>query len=258
MHPFFENKPEHIYALYNTKSYDFPAHFHNNLEIEFCFYGQQNVQVGENYYELKTGDALVIFPNNVHEYIVEPDVPTQSISIIFNTQLLAETIPDIVTKYPNNPVVPAKCISKETYEAFKKLVKSSDDIEKIGLAFIILSELMQNLELLPLKASSSLPSMITSYIDSHFTENLTISHIAKVFGYNTSYISHIFCDQLKIPFRTYLGSLRCEYAAKQIRTSKKSLTEIAYESGFNSLNTFCRCFKTHMGKTPTGYRKEFS
>ena len=117
---------------------------------------------------------------------------------------------------------------------------------------------MDNLELTPSETNLELPSKIVGYIDKNFKEHLTINHIAKVFGYHPSYIAHLFCDQLKIPFRTYLCAVRCEYAASLIRTTGKSLTEIAYESGYNSLNTFCRGFKKHFCKTPSQYKKEYT
>jgi YesN/AraC family two-component response regulator len=99
---------------------------------------------------------------------------------------------------------------------------------------------------------------VVAYIDETFKEPLTIDYIAKVFGYHPSYIAHVFCDQLKISFRTYLGAVRAEYAAAEIRTTQKSLTEIAYESGCNSLNTFCRCFKKHFSMTPSQYKKSIN
>lgn len=255
MHPFFENIPDLIFAVLMDKPYDFPSHFHNNLEMAFCFSGSLRVRLGEEMYLLKKGDALVIFPNNVHEYISADIDTSESASVIISTKLLGEIIPQIVTGQPKSPYIPAEQLSTEIFAAFKKLVNCQDEIEKIGIALTILSVLVKKLNITPLKASMTLPSMITSYIDANFTENLSIARLAKVFGYHPSYIAHIFCDQLKLPFSTYLGAVRCEYASKQIRTTRKSLTEIAYESGFNSLNTFCRCFKTHKGMTPSQYRK---
>ncbi|MBE7016320.1 MAG: helix-turn-helix domain-containing protein [Ruminococcaceae bacterium] len=256
MHPFFENNPEHIYAILVDRSYGFPSHFHNNLEVVFCISGMQQVKLGETLYQLKKGDILTIFPNNVHEYISANTENTQSVSIIFSTKLLSATVPEIITGKPQNPYISSNELLQEILPLLKKLSDSQDELEKIGLAFIILSELVKKLNILPEKNSMTLPSMITSYIDNNFSENLSISRLAKIFGYHPSYIAHIFCDQLKLPFSTYLGSVRCEYAAEQILSTKKSLTEIAYESGFNSLNTFCRCFKTHKGMTPSQYRKK--
>ena len=89
----------------------------------------------------------------------------------------------------------------------------------------------------------------------NFQKPLTITFLSNEFGYSSSYIAHIFYDQLKIPFRTYLGEVRSKYAAKLIETTAKTLTEIAFECGYNSLNTFCRCFKKHFSQTPSEYKK---
>ena len=133
-------------------------------------------------------------------------------------------------------------------------VFDDDNLPVSGL--IALSDLLKKVDLVPLSNSAELPSQIVSYVNDNFKEPLTIKSISKVFGYHPSYIAHLFCDRLKIPFRTYLGALRCEYASTQIKTTEKSLTEIAFDSGFNSLNTFCRAFKKHLGKTPSQYKKE--
>lgn len=258
MHPYFENKTNPIYISHKTTTYDFPAHFHTKLEIIFCFSGIQNVRVGEKIYTLNKGDAIVVFPNTVHEYIYcNPlcDEPTEILALICNTRLFAENIPDIITKYPDNPFIEATHISENTASAFRNILASDNNTEIIGWTYIILSKLLNVLKLIPTEENAELPSKIVAYIDSNFKENLNLNHIAKVFGYHPSYMAHLFCDRLKIPFKTYLGAVRSEYAASQIRTTEKSLTEIAYESGFNSLNTFCRCFKKHFSQTPSQYKK---
>jgi len=258
MHPYVEKKTKDIFVSHVKASYNFPIHFHNRLEIAFCRSGMQNVRVGEKIYTLKKGDAIVIFPNMVHEYIKpcpEGNESTEVVALICATKLLAENLPYIITKHPQNPFVEASLISENTILAFEKITMHSSDIELIGWMYIILSDLMNVVELTPDQIDLELPSKIIAYIDSNFTENLTIKHISKIFGYHPSYIAHLFCDRLKIPFRTYLGAVRSEFAASQIRTSEKSLTEIAHESGYDSLNTFCRCFKKHFSKTPSQYKK---
>lgn len=260
MYPYFEKKSRNILISHNKATYNFPAHFHNYLEIAFCLSGMQTVKVGEKIYTLKKGDAIVIFPNTVHEYIEYQSLctePTEIVAIICNTKLLAESLPDIITKYPRNPFIEASLISENTAFAFQKIIMRGNDIEMIGWTYIILSNLLSVLELTSTEGNLELPSKIIAYIDTNFKEELTISHIAKVFGYHHSYIAHLFCDRIKIPFRTYLGTVRSEYAASQIRTTEKSLTEIAYESGYNSLNTFCRCFKKYFLQTPSQYRQNY-
>lgn len=260
MHPYFEKCSKDIFVSYKKRTYNFPIHFHNYLEIAFCLSGIQNVRVGENIYTIKRGDSVVIFPNTIHEYIeynLPYDEPTEIVALICNTKLLTEALPDIVTKYPQNPFIEASQIAENTAYAFGKIIKENNYIERIGWTYIILSDLLGKLELTPTERNLELPSKIVAYMNANFKKNLTIKHIAQEFGYHPSYIAHLFCDRLKIPFKTYLGAIRSEYAASQIRATEKSLTEIAYESGYNSLNTFCRCFKKHFSQSPSQYKKSY-
>ena len=256
MRPYLENKSKEIYASLWGYSYDFPSHFHSNMEIAYCFYGSQGLRIGNKEYVLREAHAVVIFPNTPHEYFKTYDGDTQSVSVICNTRVLLGGFPDITAKYPIDPFVSAAYISSNAICGFSNVVSAKDNAEKIGWAYIILSDILKPLEFLPLKGDGELSARVVSYIDENFKEPLTIDYISKIFGYTPSYVAHIFCDQLKIPFRTYLGAVRAEYAALQIRTTQKSLTEIAYESGCNSLNNFCRCFKKHFNKTPSQYKKE--
>lgn len=138
------------------------------------------------------------------------------------------------------------------------MVNTKNQFELTGWAFIAIAGLMEKLSLKLLKEVSDLKlaPKIISYIHGNFQKPLTLQSIATEFGYNSSYIAHLFCDTLKVPFRTYLGAVRSEYVANQIKNSDKSLTEIAFDTGYDSLNTFCRFIKKHFNKTPSEYKKE--
>lgn len=256
MLPYLESKAVRIFTSYNKESYDFPSHFHSNFETCFCFSGEQQVKVGNAVYTLTEGDAVVIFPGTVHEYIKSKIKDTESVSVICSLSLLKDIFPALTSLFPENPVIKREKLSPDTALSFRKTTEINDEALLLGWTLIALSDLLKNVDLIPLSNSAELPSQIVSYVNDNFKEPLTIKSISKVFGYHPSYIAHLFCDRLKIPFRTYLGALRCEYASTQIKTTEKSLTEIAFDSGFNSLNTFCRAFKKHLGKTPSQYKKE--
>ena len=257
--PYFENQPQKVFVMHKYQSYPFKTHFHGFIELAYCFYGIQLVKIGDTVYELKAGDAAVIFPNTVHEYLPyegEACPETESISVMCNLNFLSETFPEIINSYPINPFIPANDTSEKLALACRKITETQNSAELIGWAYIILSLLLASLSYTTKKGYSDikLPSLITSYINDNFAEPLTINFIAKKFGYSPSYIAHLFCDQLKIPFKTYLNSVRCDFAEKELRTTKKSITEIAHLAGYSSLNTFSRCFKNHTGKTPTEFK----
>ncbi|MBO5060479.1 MAG: helix-turn-helix transcriptional regulator [Clostridia bacterium] len=260
MRTYFENNIAKIYISHKKESYYFESHFHNKLEIAYCVSGFQNIKIGNTLYTLKKGDAVIIFPNVVHEYIkydAEPQAETECIALISETDFFTGIIPDLITKRPKTPFINAELISADSALAFEKMTTAEGETELLGWTLIALSSIVKSLHLIPVKESDgfSLAPNLISYINANFQKPLTIKYLGKEFGYSTSYIAHIFYDQLKIPFRTYLGAVRSEYAANLISTTNKSLTEIAYECGYNSLNTFCRCFKKHFSKTPSEYKK---
>ena len=260
MHTYFENDLQKIYISHRMESYNYDPHFQNKIEIAYCFSGIQNVRVGETVYTLKKGDAVYISPNVVHEYIKcedDCDENTEVISFMSETDFFASVLPELVTKSPESPFVPSEHIDQSTALAFRKMLSVTDKLELLGWGCIALSGIVRNLDMVPLKKLDgfNLAPSIVSYINSNFQKPLTIKSIAGEFGYSQSYIAHIFYEQLKIPFRTYLGSVRSEYAKDLILKTAKSLTEISYECGYNSLNTFCRCFKKRYGVTPSEIKK---
>lgn len=256
MHPYIENNKQPIYLSYHRKSYDFPTHFHQNIELAYCFSGAQTIVVGEEIFSLKSGDVCLIFPNTIHGYQTAPGSPEgENLSVMCNVSLLTTLFPDLLSKQPVTPYLSAKELPPDMASLFRQLLTAENHMELLGYTYLILSRIFKKIELISSRSDPELPAKITTYIDSHFQEPLTIEVLAKIFGYHPSYITHLFCDRLKIPFRTYLTSVRCDYAAKQMHTPEKSLTEIAFDSGFGSLNTFCRCFKKHFSMTPSQYKK---
>lgn len=255
MHPYFQGNLRKIFAVQSGK---YPSHFHTNIELAYCFSGSLLIKIGENICTLEPGDAAVILPNIVHEYLGPPPGTSSSQSVLVcDINLIMHNIPDIITKRADNPIIKAKNVSEYTSLAFKKMIQTEKETELIGWTLIVLSDLLGKMDLSPQKSAMDLPSKIVSYINTNFNEPLTLKYIASKFGYHPSYISHLFCDQLRIPFHSYLGAVRSEHAATLIKTTNKSLTDIANECGYNSLNTFCNCFKKHFSKTPSQYKKEY-
>ncbi len=260
MSVYFENKSRNIYIHHKSESYNFNSHFHSKTEMTYCFSGFQDVKIENQIYTLKKGDAVIIFPNVVHEYIKNQpknNISTESVSIMCETNYLSSIIPDLITKHPVSSFISAEHINKDSILAFEKLKDTQNETELMGWTFIAISGLIKNMELIPIQKSntSNIAPRLISYINENFEKPLTIKYLEKEFGYSSSYIAHVFYDQLKIPFRTYLGIVRSEHAANMICTTTKNLTEIAYDCGYNSLNTFCRCFKKHFSQTPSQYKK---
>ena len=176
-----------------------------------------------------------------------------------DTDFFHQLLPELSSKIPASCFVGAQHTDTATFNAFRQMIIAKvNNLELLGWACIALSGIVKNLEFEEnnKRFNTKLIQMLISYINKNFKEDLTLETIASHFGYSTSYIAHIFSEQLKIPFRSYLGSTRSEYARKLILEKNKSLTDICYECGFNSPNSFCRNFKKHFGKTPSEFKKQ--
>lgn len=59
-------------------------------------------------------------------------------------------------------------------------------------------------------------------------------------------------------FSTYVNQQRIDYAKNLLISTKLSVAEIAFESGYDSLRTFNRSFRQISGISPTDFRRTLS
>ncbi|MBR4071921.1 MAG: helix-turn-helix transcriptional regulator [Clostridia bacterium] len=96
---------------------------------------------------------------------------------------------------------------------------------------------------------------VIDYLDTHFTDNISIAELAKKFGYNKSYFCRKFKDQTGITCVEYISSLRLDYAAIMLKGTPYSVNEIAEKCGYPDANYFSRCFKEKYDMSPIEYKK---
>jgi YesN/AraC family two-component response regulator len=99
---------------------------------------------------------------------------------------------------------------------------------------------------------------VISYLSEHYAENITLSSVAKTFGYNEKYLSHTLHTLTQMHFSHLLSLYRIQAAKRLLEGGEyKNITEIATACGFSALNTFHRTFKETVGITPSEYRRDF-
>ena len=95
-----------------------------------------------------------------------------------------------------------------------------------------------------------------SYISAHYMDsNLSLNEISDYIGITASYLSSLFVEVTGQYFSSYLNGFRIEQAKLLLRTTGRTITEIGYKCGFNSVQSFCRSFKKVENVTPNGYRE---
>lgn len=95
-------------------------------------------------------------------------------------------------------------------------------------------------------------------IQDQIDTNLSLTDISKSLDIHPSYLSREFSRHFdNLSFGEYIRKLRIEKAVELMETTKYSLTEIAYLTGFSDQSHFTRIFKQHYGKSPSIFKKEF-
>ena len=94
---------------------------------------------------------------------------------------------------------------------------------------------------------------VVSYIDDHYSEQLTTSVICSALGYNESYFCTCFKNNFGTNFSNYLCDYRISVASDMINNGSMTLSDIASLVGFRDYCYFSRCFKSCRGISPTQY-----
>ena len=84
---------------------------------------------------------------------------------------------------------------------------------------------------------------IMEYIHKNFRQNLTLTYAAKKFALSPNYFCKIFSNSMGISFNSYLNSIRLKYVGALLVSTDKAIYEIAFESGYNSVEYFRQIFK---------------
>ena len=96
-----------------------------------------------------------------------------------------------------------------------------------------------------------------TYIDGHYTEELTIGDIAEHIGVSSDYFSRQFKQVTGIAPVEYLRRYRFARAMEMLARGE-SITLTAHSVGFKNLCHFSREFKNQLGITPSQYRRQYA
>ena len=95
---------------------------------------------------------------------------------------------------------------------------------------------------------------VTDYIAENYRSKVGLADLAETLGYNYHYLSKCFHKNFNMSFTEFLNSYRLDAALALLTETDRDITEIALESGFQSIRSFNEYFKARVGTTPARYR----
>lgn len=89
----------------------------------------------------------------------------------------------------------------------------------------------------------------------YLESELSLQVLAGKVKLSPHHLSQILNDKLGKNFYDYINEQRVEHAKRLLlEEPMRSITDIAFESGYNSKNSFYNAFRRHVGMTPSDYR----
>lgn len=247
-------------------------HIHKDFEIGYVLDGKVEIFTQNQSLCLEQGSFWIMNPIQGHE--LKADNPALLLSAQVSPAFFASYYPQIENlefhSFSINPEGNSssynplrKAFHQLALEYFRK--SPFYQLKCASLLNEVFQHLIQSLEYrfvteqerLSLRSRAKRIRTITNYIDTHYTEKLLLSDIARQEQLSLSYLSHFFKDCFGIPFQDYLLRIRCENARRLLLLTDLSLLDICIACGFSDSKYFNSGFRRQYGLSPKEFRKQF-
>ena len=104
------------------------------------------------------------------------------------------------------------------------------------------------------KISRNTVDVVKKYVLEHISEDISLTRLSEVTGYNTCYLSRIFKAQTGETLTEYVGREKMERVRTLMRDKNLNINDVAERSGFVSRTYFNRFIRKHTGKSPKDYK----
>lgn len=251
-----------------------PTHWHPSIEIIMPLEGNYSIKIKKKQITLEEGDILIIPPGELHELSTISDgfrlVLVFDYTIINNLKGFSSIwslflVPTIINR--NN--------SPDTYNKIKIILIEilleyiNDESHWELSVYTLFIQLFILLDRNKIITNGLIPDFsmnkqreyivkfnaIFEFINEKYMEEITIEEAAKIVGFSKFHFIRLFKMFTNTSFTHYLNARRIRAAETLLLDSGISITEIALMSGFSSISTFNRVFKTVKNCTPTEFKQ---
>ena len=262
-----------LIRLYNNdETGSYPVHWHTPVEIIMPLTNTYDVTCANIHFHLKPYDILMIFPGIVHSMGSDENGERIIFQIDYNVLRQINDFEYTITEYSPAIIINGKTPDEVHKKAIDILLEIKEEYNN-NAQFASLAIYGKFLELLTLfarncrKTTENLDhnsvknkdmaekiAFACTYINDHYSENLTLQQIADLIGFSKYHFERQFKFFTNYSFYKYLTQRRIFMAEQMLISDELSITDIALQCGFSNISTFIRMFKIINGCTPTAFR----
>jgi AraC-like DNA-binding protein len=232
------------------ENFSFPPHLHQSFELILVNEGEMKVQVDDKSYLLNKGDAVLIFPEQIHS--IQSTTSAHTL-FIFSPRIIQSFTQE---KSECLPINNSFTLTPEFFNTLVSLSENKSKFEIKGALYTVCAIFDNQTEYIPITADKQAVLVkILSFTEQNFNRDCSVLTFSSQMGYNPDYVSRIFKKKMGISYTQYLNARRLNNAVYLLLNTDSSCLSCALESGFASLRTFNRNFKQFFHTTPKEYQQ---
>lgn len=250
--------------------YKMAFHWHTNVELIWVKTGELTLTLDNRTLLLQSGEIAIVNSEVVHG--ATPN-HCEYACIVFNLGFLKTGntacdafLDDLLS---HNAYLDEKPTDETTLSLIRSLFseislnRTGMEFKVLGLFHSFLGEIQQKNQFtayLPPTNGHNEKNVVKlktvlKYIRENFAKPITLEDMSAVAGFSTKYFCKFFKDMTGTTPINYLLTYRIERAARKLLGSDLSVTQIAFDCGFNDLSYFIKTFKAFKHTSPKEYRK---
>lgn len=259
-----------VFHYKDKKPPDIGMHHHDFFEVYLFLTGDVHYRVEGRSYVLEPGDILLINPMELHQATIGTDKDYERLVLWIDRNYLYQLSGEdhclvrcFDTQAPGhtNLLRPSRGRRAALQDLMEKLTREAyssalgNEIYAQGLLMQFLVEINRLLPSQNEKHSQQEPDLIgqvLTYISNHYTDNLTLEHLAKEFFVSKYYLSHEFSRRMGTSIYRYILFRRLMQAREMMAAGSPPVS--VYQScGFGDYANFYRAFKNEYGISPKAF-----
>lgn len=251
-------------------------HFHNFLEIGYCYDGHGKMTLGERDVRFE-GEYFSVIPKNYpHTTDSDPDCYSRWEYLFIDVEGFLNEINQGVRRERTERMIQrinskAVLFPAKDYPMFSGMILRLLDVmrnmeeyymeEAKGILAALLAGIARenggkDRETVEIADRAAIPVLrAMDYIALHYMEPLKMDDLADNCHISEAHLRRLFSMYVKLSPLEYINLVRIRMACEDLKRTNSPVADIAHKCGFSTLSTFNRNFKNMTGVSPNEWRK---
>jgi AraC-like DNA-binding protein len=263
-----------VARTYRTPHFEVPWHQHIEYELILFTEGEGTAFIGNYMGEFKTNDVFFLGSNLPHTFQkAHKDLVTAAVVVQFTgdfwgadfmqlpeskniAKLFAVAMQGLKIKGATRQQLKSLITELEHLQGFARIIRLCECLQLIVATHEFDTVSTQDVETFQAKNKDRIDKIFQFTID-NFQESIALCDVAATARMSIPAFCSYFKKCTKKTYIDFLNEIRIGHACKLLIDTQKTVLEICYESGFNTLANFNKQFLKMKQLTPSCYRKQF-